>query len=64
MYIPNIYCEKINLEEQQACTVVQLPYFAENGFFCTPIIVNIFITPPFDPKTFVIQRIKNHLKTL
>ena len=47
----------INLDEQQAYTVVQLFDFAENWHFCTPIIVNIFIPPPLDPKTFVIQRI-------
>ena len=47
----------INLDEQQACTVVQLPDFAENCLFCTPVIVNISIPPPLDPKTFVLQRI-------
>ena len=47
----------INLDAQQTCTVVQLPDFAENFHLCTPIIVNISIPPPLDPKTFVIQRI-------
>ena len=47
----------INLDEQQSCTVVQLPDFAENCHFCTPVIVNISILPPLDPKTFVILRI-------
>ena len=37
------------LDEQQACTVVQLPDFADNCHFCTPIIVNISIPPPLDP---------------
>ena len=40
----------INLDEQQAYTVVQLFVFAENWHFCTPIIVNIFIPQPLDPK--------------
>ena len=47
----------INVDEQQASTVVQLSDFAENCLFCTPINVNITIPPPLDPKTFVIQRI-------
>ena len=32
------------LDEQQACTVVQLPDFADNCHFCTPIIA-IFLYP-------------------
>ena len=40
----------INLDEQQACTVVQLPDFAENCLFCTPVIVNISIPLTLDPK--------------
>ena len=47
----------IDLDEQQACTIIQLPDSAENCRFCTPIIFNISIPPTLDPKTFVIQRI-------
>ena len=47
----------INLDEQQANIVVQLPDFDDNCHLCTSIIVNISIPPPLDTKTFVIQRI-------
>ena len=47
----------INLDEQQAKTVVQLSDFAKNLRFFTPMVVNISIPPPLDPKTFVIQSI-------
>ena len=47
----------LNLDEQQAYTVVQLSDFAENWYFCTPIIVNIITPPTLDPKTFDTQKI-------
>ena len=47
----------INLHEQYVYTVVQFSDLAKNWQFCTPIIVNIVIHPPLDPKTFDIQRI-------
>ena len=41
----------IDLHEQQAYKFVQLNFrFSQNWQFCTPIIVNISIPPPLDPK--------------
>ena len=47
----------INLLEQRAIAFVQLSDLATNWHICTPIIVNISIPPPLDPKLFDIQRI-------
>ena len=52
MYIYQNLLLIINLHEQQAYTVVQLSDLAKNWHFCTPIIVNISIPQPLDPKTF------------
>ena len=47
----------INLHEQQAYPFVQVSDLAKNWHFCTPIIVNMSMPPPLDPKSFDIQRI-------
>ena len=45
----------IDLLEQNAYGFVQFSDFAKNWRFCTPIIVNISIPPPLDPKISDIQ---------
>ena len=47
----------INLMEQYAHAFVQFSDLAKNWHLCTPIIVNISIPPPLDPKIFDIKRI-------
>ena len=53
---------KINLHEQQACTLVKFSDIAKNWPFVTLIPVD----PPLDPKTFDIRRIilKNWIRGL
>ena len=36
---------------------MQIPNLTKNSHFCAPIIVNISIPPPLDPKISDIQRI-------
>ena len=47
----------INLLETKAYTFVQFSDLAKIWHFCTPIIVNISIPSPLDPKIFDIKRI-------
>ena len=42
----------MNLHEQQTYNFVQTSDLAKNWHFSTPIIVNIFIPQPLDPKKF------------
>ena len=43
--------------EQKAYAFVQFSYLAKNWHICTPIIVDISVPPPLDPKYFDKQRI-------